>query len=58
MKAGAKAAVGFKDSIDCDKANEWTESFFHYYEQGKTVEEAADTADNESGLDSYIAFSQ
>ena len=58
VKAGAKAAVGFKDDIDCDKANEWTESFFLYYEQGKTVDEAADAADNESGLDSYIAFSQ
>lgn len=58
VKAGAKAAVGFKESIGCNSANKWTERFFHYYEQGKTVDEAADAADNESGLDSYIAFSQ
>ena len=59
MKAGAKAAVGFKDDIDCDKANEWTESFFLYYEQGKTVEEAAQSAAEDcGGVDLDVVFSQ
>ena len=59
VKAGAKAAVGFKDDIDCDKANEWTESFFLYYEQGKTVEEAAQSAAEDcGGVDLDVVFSQ
>ena len=36
--AGAHFAVGFKYSIDCQKANDWTEEFFHeMIENGKTT---------------------
>lgn len=62
VKAGAKAAVGFKESIGCNSANEWTESFFIHYESGETVEESARLAalgfSDESGIGSYIVFSQ
>ena len=59
VKAGAKAAVGFKETIGCGAANEWTERFFHYYEQGKTVEEAAQSAAEDcGGVDLDVVFSQ
>ena len=41
---GAKVAIGFKNEIDCDDANTWTERFFNNLFMGKTIEEAKQTA--------------
>lgn len=41
---GARAAVGFKDSIDCVEANTWTTNFYNKMLQGATLQEAVDYA--------------
>lgn len=57
VKAGAQAAVGFKESIGCSTANNWTQYFFEYYQGGSSVAlssyKAARACGNLSGIDSY-----
>ncbi len=57
VAAGAKKAIGFKETISCNKANDWTEYFFDYYSQGYSVESSAQYAtsdcDNLGGISSY-----
>jgi hypothetical protein len=57
VAAGAKKAIGFKETIYCDDANDWTEYFFDYYAMGYTVERAAEYAKidcgNGYGISSY-----
>ncbi len=40
VQRGAKVAIGFKASINCEMANEWLVQFFTYLEQGWTVGQA------------------
>ena len=42
--AGAKVAIGFKDSIACSDANTWTETFVDEYSKGTSVTMAAQRA--------------
>ncbi|MBO4831382.1 MAG: DNRLRE domain-containing protein [Oscillospiraceae bacterium] len=54
---GAACAVGFRDSIYCDYANDWTEEFCEYMEMGLTVNSACLTLNNDygnTGLDTYV----
>ena len=57
VKAGAQAAVGFKETIDCSTANNWTQHFFEYYQEGSSVAlssyKAARACGNLNGIDSY-----
>ena len=55
VAAGADYSIGFKDSINCNGANKWTESFFNYLEEGYSVEEAAERASYDN--DSYNGIS-
>ena len=41
---GAEVAIGFRDSIICSDANEWTQDFYAYLLEGYTVQEAVDEA--------------
>ena len=45
---GATTAMGFPDSIICDKANEWTVSFAQYMQQGYSVSSACSLLSNDS----------
>ena len=58
VEQGAKTAIGFELSIDCNEANIWTEVFYEAMLNGDTVEvavEAAKKATNEStGLHSVV----
>ena len=62
VQAGAAAAVGFKDTINCGTANEWTEYFFDLYYQGNSVETAtamaAEMCGNENNIDLYQVVTQ
>ncbi len=40
VNKGATTAVGFRNNIYCEAANDWTKDFFFLMEEGKTVEEA------------------
>ena len=59
---GAKTAIGFSDSIDCEQANYWLISFYSSMALGKTVSEAEALAFSSlnpmyaatSGLDSIV----
>lgn len=57
VAAGADCAVGFMDTINWVVADEWTEFFFNYYENGFSVERACYQASskfiNVFGVDSY-----
>lgn len=44
VNQGAKAAVGFEESINCSNANTWTKEFYKSMLSGKTLEEAVDKA--------------
>ena len=44
VAAGADYSIGFKDSINCNGANKWTESFFNYLEDGNSIEVSAQNA--------------
>ena len=47
---GADAAVGFRETIDCDMANIWTERFiFYHIEEGMTLEQSRIFAIRDSG---------
>ena len=59
VKSGAKAAVGFRSSINCEKANKWSKEFTRYMKYGYTVGEACrvlskDTEYKGSGLESCM----
>lgn len=41
---GAKAAVGFEDTIYCESANDWTEMFYEHFLNGGTVVSSTDYA--------------
>ena len=47
VRAGATCAIGFRETINCSIANEWTQKFFEYYSQGDTVEQACQKAVND-----------
>ena len=47
VKAGATYGIGFQETIWCDSANIWTEYFFKYYNQGYSVDMAAELAVNQ-----------
>ena len=52
VAAGAETAIGFKESINCNTANEWTQYFFYaywYFSEYITVEQAAEAASNYCG---------
>ena len=53
---GAFVSVGFKESIDCIEANQWTEDFYEYMLLGYTVQDAvnyaSDNCSSSSGLQS------
>ena len=40
VNAGAKTAVGFSDSINCQKANQWTIRLFEYLDEGYNLQAA------------------
>lgn len=44
VEQGARAAIGFTESIDCDEANLWTEFFYSKLLQGATIKDAKDFA--------------
>ncbi len=45
VNAGAKYAIGFKEKINCNQANVWTEYFWKYYFSGEyDVRESAEAA--------------
>ena len=44
VNQGARAAVGFKEEIDCEEANTWTTNFYDKMLQGATLREAVDYA--------------
>lgn len=47
VAAGSDYAIGFKESINCGTANDWTELFFQYLSEGKSVDKAASLAADE-----------
>ena len=61
VAAGAKCAIGFKESIGCVTANDWTEYFFNYYVQGYSAQlsayYAARDCKNLDNIDSYRVVS-
>jgi len=61
VEQGAKTAIGFQESIDCDDANNWTIDFFDLIESGLSVKAAcqqlANSGDYSSTqMTSYVIF--
>lgn len=58
VQKGAKAAIGFEESISCNKANNWTLKFYERLLIGENITQAAEYAssffDEESGLKSFV----
>ena len=58
VEHGAKVAIGFKYTIDCDIANKWTKEFYKSFLSGETVQEAVIEASivhvEGDGLDSCV----
>ena len=58
VAAGATCAIGFKDNIGCENANEWTKAFFNNLAEGKSIavaaEEASGTYENDDDIGSYV----
>lgn len=58
VNAGAEYAIGFKEGIICNDANEWVEVFFRYYMQGSSVSYSCQKASEQAssiGNHYYIA---
>ncbi len=59
VSRGATTAIGFREKINCDKANAWTVEFFGLMEAGKTVQEACMELTSKykgSGLDTHDIY--
>jgi hypothetical protein len=55
VAAGADTAVGFKEEIYCDEAEDWTMRFGHYYSSGYSADYSADLAYSYVGIDTSIS---
>lgn len=62
VAAGADAAIGFEESIDCEIANDWTEYFFVHYtspdSSGASAYYASQRCNHAGNIDSYIVIKQ
>ena len=56
VAAGAKIAIGFKESIDCKPANDWTRVFFEEYCSGTTLGDAIGKACEVSGIPQDVVY--
>ena len=50
VECGARVAIGFVDSINCNSANYWTEHFYDFLLDGETASRANDYANWRTGL--------